>query len=191
MSAPIDHHQLGSAANLTRKTDTSRTHHTAVDEQGDRIAHRSTAARKRFQIRTPLPLAMLEMVVLQQTLARLVTDRAIDRMSNQKIFLDHRPSRDHFFAVSDKDRAVRRRRLTSRHELGQHIDFARLRIATAGFHQAHPTTRDNRQTRVPAVMRDLNAQPGRRLNSVKAFFLGKLEFLSVNNYGRHGGRGAK
>ena len=74
-------------------------------------------------------LAVLEVIVLQQALAGLVADRAVERMVDQQVFFDHRPALLHLLAVGDEHGAVLGRRLAGGHQLGHHRDRAGLGVA--------------------------------------------------------------
>src|SRR5262245_12325373 len=77
VGAAIDDHQLAGAGDLAREADAAGTHHAAIDEERDRVAHRPLAAREGADVGPALVPAMLEVVVLKVALAGLVADRAV------------------------------------------------------------------------------------------------------------------
>ena len=91
-----------------------------------------------------LLLAVLEVVVLQTAFARLVADRAVDRMIDEQGLFDLGSALLHLLAVGDEHRAVFGGRLAGRHHLGQHRDLAGRRIFRPLFDEAHPATRHDR-----------------------------------------------
>src|SRR5262249_34337139 len=157
------------------KSHAAAAHHAAIDEQSDRITHLSPPAGERSNIGPPLPLAVLEMIILQVALPRLVANRAIDRMIDEQRLFDLRPSALYRIAIGDKSRAVLGRRLTSRNQLGNHRDRAGLGVPRAAFDQAHPATGHDRQPRMPAVVRNNDAGPQRDLNSIEPLLLADLD----------------
>ena len=103
VAAAVDDHQLAGAADLAGEPHAAGAHHAAIDEQRDRVAHLAAAAGERADVGPALVLAVLEVIVLQLALARLVADRAIDRMVDQQVFLDHAPGLClHLLAVGDE-----------------------------------------------------------------------------------------
>ena len=128
---------------------------------------------------------MLEIVVLQPTLARLVANRTVDRMPQEEILLDHRSSLPDFVAVGNKHRAVAGRRLAGGNELRQHLYLARLRIAPSRLHQTHAATRDDRQSGMPAVMGNVDPHARRQLDAVEPLVRRQLHFPSVDPNHRH------
>ena len=168
MAAAIDDHQFAGPGNLAAEADAARTHDAAIDEQRERVAHLAALTGERTDIGTTLFLAMLEMIVLQVALAGLVADRAVDRVVDQRILFDHRAALVNLLAVGNEDRAVLRRRLTSRHNLRQHHNLAGLRIDVAGFDQAHPATGDDGQPGMPTIAWNVDAGPFGHLDAVEA-----------------------
>ena len=66
------------------------------------------------------------------------------------------------------------------HELGLHLDLARLGVAIARLDQAHAATAHDRQAGVVAVVRDLDARPLGGLDGVDAPAVGQFDFASVD-----------
>ena len=92
-------------------------------------------------------LPVPEMIVLQDALARLVADRAVDRMPQQQALLDHRPGLLHLLAVGRSRPSVGDREVARGDELRLHGDLAGLRVAGAGLDEAHAATADDGQSR--------------------------------------------
>jgi hypothetical protein len=178
-------HQLSRARNLPREPHAAGAHDAAVDEQRDRGADVSLAAVERLQVGAALGLAVLEVVVLQQALARLVADRAVDRVVDEQRLLDPGPAVLDELALGDDHGAVLDRRLAARHELGHHRDLARGRVPLTGFDQAHPAAGHDRQAGMPAVVRDLLAGAAGRLDAVEPLVGPDLDLLSVDDHQRH------
>jgi hypothetical protein len=140
LGAAAGDHQLSGAGNLAGEPHAPRAHDAAVDEQRDGWPDVALAAVERLQVGPPLGLAMLKVIVLQQALARLVADRAVDRMVDEQCFLDAGPTVLDELALGDDHRAVLDRCLAARHELRHHRDLAAGGVALPGLDQAHPAT---------------------------------------------------
>ena len=110
--------------------------------------------------------AVVVAVILQKALARLVARRAIERMIEQQVFERRLLRRLHLLAVGDDHRAVLDRRLAAGHQLAAASRPA-VRLLLPDLDQAHPATRHDRQRRMPAIVRNLDADPLRRLNAVQ------------------------
>ena len=185
LGAAMRDHQFGRAAHFRAETHAARAHHAAVDEQID-VAQVALATGEGHDVGPPAGLTVLEMVVLQNTLARLVADRAIDRVPQEQVFFDHRPGLAHLVIRRDDHQAIRGRNGTAGHELGLHLDLARLGVAVARLDQAHAATAHDRQAGVVAVMRDLDAGPFGGLDGVHALAVRQFDFASVDgDFGHH------
>ena len=77
-------------------------------------------------------------------------------MVEQQVFERLGLGRLHLFAVGDDNHAVLDRRLAAGDELGHHRDRA-VGLFLARLDQAHAATGDDRQGRMPAVVRDFDA----------------------------------
>ena len=185
VAAAIGHQQLLRAADLAGEPHAAAAHHAAIDKERDRFAQLAAAAGEGANVGPPLALAVLEVIVLQQTFARFVADRAIDRMVDQQVFLDLRAALLDRFAVGDEHGPRLGRRLTSGHKLGNHRDRAGLGMLAPGLDEAHPAACDDRQPRMPAIVRNLDAGPLRRLNPVQALIVADFDFLAVDQDDAH------
>ena len=136
----------------------------------------------------PLCLAVFEVVVLEQALASFVTDWAVDRMINEKGFLNASPAFFDNRTFGDDYSAVLDRCLAGRNKLGHHRNLPRGGIPAAGFDQAHPTTRHDREARMPAVVRDFGTSEAGGLNTIEPLFCTYFNFFSVNKNCGHGFR---
>jgi hypothetical protein len=97
-------------------------------------------------------LAVLERVVLEAALARLVADRAVERVVDEQE-LHHRALR--FGGLGDSVRTT----MPSLHHLRR---AGGLQLGHAlDLDQAHPALADHREARVVAVVGDLDADPAR------------------------------
>ena len=152
------------------------------------VAQVALAAGEGHDVGPPAGLAVAEIVVLQGALARLVADRAIDRVPQEQVLFDHRPGLPHFLAGGDDHQAVAGRHGAAGHELGLHLDLARLGVAIARLDQAHAATAHDRQARVVAVVRDLDAGPLGGLDRVDALAVRQFDFASVDGDLGHGSR---
>ncbi len=186
MGPAVDDHQLAGAALLPGETDAAGAEDAAVDEERHAGPHVAPPAGERAEIGPAAVLAVAEVVVLQKALAGLVADRAVDRMTQQQALLDPGLGLADLFAGGDQDRAVAHRRRAGGDELGEHRNLAGFRVADARLDQAHPATAHHRQARVPAIMRDLDPQPGGGLDAVEPLALGDFELPAVDQYARHG-----
>ncbi len=122
---------------------------------------------------------------MQEALAGLVADRAVDGMPQQQLLFDHRPGLLHFLAVGDDHGSVGYGGAACGNELREHRYVARLGVSRAELHQAHAAAANHRQTGVPAVVRYLDAGPPGRLNPVDAPAVWKLDFVLVDDCGGH------
>ena len=91
-----------------------------------------------------LRLAVFEVVILQQTLAGLVADWAVNRVVDQQSLFDSRPAVFHQIAGGDDHSAILGWCLTRRDELRHHRYFAGGCVAAARFDETHPATRHDR-----------------------------------------------
>jgi len=125
-------------------------------------------------------VTVLEVVILQEALARLVANRAVDRVIDEEGLFDLRAALGHLVAVGDEHGAVFGRRLTGRDDFGDHRDLAGRRILGAGLDQAHPATGDHRKPRVPAVMGHVDSGALGGLNAVEPLVVGHGNFDAVD-----------
>ena len=113
-----------------------------------------------------LRLAEVVAEVLQQALAGLVADGAVERMVEQQVFEGLLLGVLGLRAVGDDDGAVLGGRLAGGHDLGLHGDGA-VGLAFADLDQAHPAAGHHGQGRVPAVVRNEHAALQGRLDQVQ------------------------
>ena len=161
VAAAVDHLQFRRSADFAREPYTTRTHDTAVREQHDLVADVMLVLTLLFRFLQPAlspPEAIR--VILQEALARLIADRAVQRMVQQQIFQRRLLCGPHFFAVGDDHHPVLDRRLAARQQLALHRHRT-VRLAVADFHQAHAATGHHRQRGMPAVVRNLHAGAAR------------------------------
>ena len=175
------YHQLCGARNFASEPHAPRAHDAAIDEERDGRADVATAAREGMEIGAALRLAVLEVVVLEQAFARLVADRAVDRMVDEERLLDAGPAVFDQLAFGDDHRAILRRRLAARHQLRHHRDLACGGIAGAGLDQAHPATGHDRQAGMPAIVGNFGAGAASGLDAVEPLVGSDLDFLAVND----------
>ena len=83
-----------------------------------------------------------------------------------------------FLTVRNNDSAIFCRRLTSRHQLGLHGHGA-VRLLVTDLNETHAATGDDRQSRMPAVCRNLIANFSRCLNAVQPLVSADLNFFTV------------
>ena len=140
VSTTIDDEQLARTTHFAREADTASAHHTAVDEQRDRITDVAATAGEGSDIGAAFFLAVLEVVILEVALARLVADRAIDRVIDQQCFFDKGSTLLDLVGVGDEDGSLFRRRLAGGDELGEHRDRAGLGISIS---RSRPGTSGN------------------------------------------------
>ena len=106
---------------------------------------------------------------------------AIDWMPQEQVLFDDRPRLFHSLAVGDEDGALGSRCLAGRHQPRLHHDLAGFLVLLARLDKAHAAARHDRQSRMPAVIGNLDAGPLGRLNAVQALLLAEGDFDSVND----------
>ena len=100
--AAVDDLQLGRAADLAREPHAAGAHDAAVGEQRDLVADVVLVRLDVLRLLQPaVAAAVVEAVVLQEALARLVAGRAIERMIEQQVFERRLLGRLHLLAVGD------------------------------------------------------------------------------------------
>ena len=178
-------HQLVRTADFLGKTHAFAAQDTTIDEKRD-VAQVAAAAGEGLDVGPAGTLAVLEVIILQFALAGLVANRAVDRMPQQKPFLDHRTRLGNPFAVGNDHQIVGHGEIASRGKFRLHGDFAALGIAPSDFDQAHAATSDYRQRRMPAVVRNFYANQSSSLNAVHALAGRESQFAVVDPDGWHG-----
>src|SRR5688572_15120398 len=112
---------------------------------------------------------MLHVIVLQPALTRLIADRAIDRMVDQKKFHHRLAHRYYLGTLGQYRHALGHLCVAGDLQLGHLLDFDQTHAAIAG----------DRKLRMIAVMRDRNSRLGRHLNDGLPF--DGADFLAVDN----------
>ncbi len=142
--------ELARVRHLVQEADAARAQHAALlvedDERADRLrlllAHLGRQGHA-----APLPV-VVHVVLLQLALARLVAHRAVDRVVDQEELEDRALRRPGLLARGVHHHAVRHARVTRDLELRHLLDLDQAHAAVAG----------DGETRVPAVVRDLDAE---------------------------------
>ena len=179
----IGDHQLRRAADIGTEPHAAGAHHTTVDEQAH-VAQVALAAGEGPYVGPPAGLPVAEVVVLQDALAGLIADGAIDGVPQEQVLLHHRPGLPHLVRGGGDHQAVGGGHRAAGHELGLHLDLARLGVARARLDQAHAATAHDRKTGMVAVVRDLDAGPFGGLDGVDPQAVRQLDLASV--YGDFG-----
>ena len=113
-------------------------------------------------------LAVFEAVILEAALAGLIADRAVERVINQQEFHDHLLMFDWTFPLSVTITVPSLAGVWQPGTIfGNHLDLAGLRVFRPDLDLAHPAVRDDREGRMPAVVRDVVAEHLRRLDGVQ------------------------
>ena len=106
-------------------------------------------------------------------------------MFQKQPFFDESPCVLDLLALRRDHRTIAHLCIAGGNQFRPHRDLAR-RVPCADFHQAHAATSHNRQSGMPAVVRNLHASPSGRLNRIETLVAANLDFNSVYDDRGHG-----
>ena len=185
MVTPAHHLELAGPGDLARESDTPRAHDAAVLVELDQVRDILARVDQPLLHEPVAGLAVMIAIVLQSTFPGLVADGAVERMVQQQVLHDHPLVFLHLGAVGHQDGQVLRGCLAARDEPGHHLDLARLGILGARFDLAHPAVGHDRQSRVPAIVGNVDPDTLGHLDRVELLPLGDWILAAVDDDGRH------
>src|SRR5262245_5515106 len=160
MITAIDHRKFVGPRNFLKEAHTARTFDAALAVKYNVGTEDFALAVVLFSLLKAARLAVvLHVVVLQPTLPGLVTYRAIHRVVYQKKLHHRFANRQHFRALGQDRHPFRRLGVASDLELRHLLDLYETHTAVAG----------DRQLRVIAIVRDVDAYLRRYLDKIFAF----------------------
>src|SRR5215510_2094738 len=158
--AAIDHRKFVGPGNLLKKAHTARAFDAALAVKYDVGTENFPFAVVLLSLLEAAPLEIVRhVIILQPALPRLITDRAIQRVIYQKKLHHRLSNRQHFRALGQNRHPFRRLSVTSDLELRHFLNLDEAHAAVAG----------DRQLRVIAIVRDVDAYLRRYLDKIFAF----------------------
>ena len=154
-TAAIDH-EFVRARHFAGEAHTARAHDATIAVEED---VRADVLLRLLVLRfgeAALTTAVLVGVILQVALTRLIAHRAIDGVVDEEELHHRLLVRDRLRAVGVHNHAFSSDLLAGRHELRERLEFAGLRIGLPDLSEADAAIRHHRETRVIAIVRDLN-----------------------------------
>src|SRR5262247_2005 len=160
MITAIDHRKFVGSRNFLKETHTARAFDAALAVKYNVGTEDFPLAIVLFSLLKAARLTVvLHVIILQPTLPRLVTDRTIQRVVNQKKLHHRFANRQHFRALGQDRHPFCRLGVTSDLELRHFLNLDEAHAAVAG----------DRQLRVIAIVRDVDAYLRRYLDKIFAF----------------------